>query len=184
MKTKITIVFFSLLLAQSIVFAQTEQTTAPTQTTPPIQTAAAEALAEPSRNVPAEFSSDGFTFQNGQLILGTQNSSLNPPLYIFHNHSDYQQLLLSHPTNTAMSAGWESRLDQGQWSALAMNQPNFVINCFGRKPGAIGYVDCKSVLEVYSYPKANVGGGNYWVSENKSLSGTISSLKIDTMISK
>lgn len=118
--------------------------------------------------------SEGFLFQNGQLILGT--SRLSPQVYMVKNNSDYEQLLISHPTNTAMSEHWESRLDQGQWSALAMNQPNFVINCFGRKPGVAGYVDCKGVLSVCSYPKATMGGGSHWASENQSLTDTISSL--------
>jgi|GEM_PF-6059396 len=170
MKTKLIVILFSLLIILSVALAQTEQTT-PTETS-------TDELTQ-SQNIPEGCSSEGFTFQNGQLILGLGNGLFNQQVYFVHNNSDYEQLLLSHPTNTAMSAGWESRLDQGQWSALAMNQSNFVINCFGRKPGAIGYVDCKAVLEVCSYSKAKMGGGgSYWMSENKSLSDTISSLRM------
>lgn len=163
MKNKILLFGLLLCFLQASANAQTEPTAPSTGT-----------LGGSSGSMPEECGNEGFTFQNGQLILGTQNSPLNPQLYMFHNNSDYEQLLISHPTNTAMST--ESRLDQGQWSAFAVNQPNFVINCFGRKPGAIGYVDCKSVLQVCSYPKASMGGGNHWVAENKSLFDTISSL--------
>ncbi len=158
-------------------YAQNESASQPTPPSEAPTNSLATVVSTNNSNIPTGCSNAGFSFQNGQLILASQNSSSNPQLYLFHNNSDYEQLLLSHPTNTAMSAGWDSRLDQGQWSALAINQPGFVINCFGRKPGAIGYVDCKSVLEVCAYPEANVGSGNYWVAENKSLFDTLSSLR-------
>lgn len=133
-----------------------------------------DGLTDATTTIPSGCSNEGIRFQGGQLILDSQN----PSVYLFHNHSDYQQLLLSHPTNTAMSAGWLSRLAQGQWSALVMAQTHFVINCFGRKPGVATYVDCQSVIDVCTYhPVSSYANGSYWLSENKSLFDTINVLK-------
>lgn len=131
------------------------------------------------RTVPEECTNEGFVFQNGQLLLNSQNSPVNSQLYMIRNNSDYEQLSITHPSNTPIAGAGQSqsRLDQGQWSALSINQPNFVINCFGRKPGVAAYVDCKSVLQVCSYPKVNMSGGDHWIAENKPLLDTISSLQ-------
>lgn len=136
-------------------------------------------LEELAHSVPEECGAVGVTFQNGQLILGERSANLSDqPIYLIQNNSDYQQITLSHPSFTGLGAGWISRLDQGQWSALSLNKTNFVINCFGRKPGAIGYVDCQSVLTVCAYPKASIanGGGNFWLSENHALLDVINTL--------
>lgn len=167
MKNKLYYASVLLLLLEIPAFAGTMGMDSPTQNT---------ASTSSSQLVRQGCSREGFTFQNGQLILGTQNG-FSSGLFLIHNNSDFQQLLLSHPTNTAMSAGWESRLDRGQWSAINITRPNFVINCFGRRPGAIGYVDCASVLEICSYGNPNAGGGGYWPSENKSLSETMGTLR-------
>jgi hypothetical protein len=95
MKTKTIVILFSLLIISSVALAQTEQTT-PTETS-------TDELTQ-SQNIPEGCSSEGFTFQNGQLILGLGNGLFNQQVYFVHNNSDYEQLLLSHPTNTAMSA--------------------------------------------------------------------------------
>ena len=132
-------------------------------------------------SLPQGCGKEGITFlQNGQLILGNQNNPSNQQIYLIRNRSDYTQIVLAHPTTTEMNAGWTSRLDEGQWSAITVTGLPFNLTCFGRKPGAIGYVDCQSVLMVCSYPNVTTEGtgGNYWVSENKGLIDTLSTLKM------
>lgn len=138
-------------------------------------------------NYPSQNGYSNTTPRNGSFSSGLPHTNPAPKssfngLYLIRNISEFQQLLLSHPTNTAMSAGWESRLDRGQWSAITISRPNFVVNCFGRRPGAIGYVDCGSVLQVCAYSNLRAGEGGYWASENKSLSETIGTLKSRNLV--
>jgi hypothetical protein len=120
----------------------------------------------------------GISFANGELILGSPDDGLAQRIYIIHNGSDYTQLLLSHPSYSNMPATWTSRLDEGQWSAVIPNGTTFNLTCFGRKPGAIGYVNCQAVLQVCSYSGSNISSaGNTWVAENQSLINVMSSIK-------
>jgi hypothetical protein len=162
-KIKLFIILISLLSIGIIAFAQDE---------------AERELSDNPSGMPEGCTNQGIAFLNGQLILGSQTEPLSQQLYFVHNNSDYTQLVLSHPTNTSAGAEWTSRLDEGQWSAIVISGVSFNLTCFGRKPGAIGYVDCQSVLEVCSYPKAHTNiAGNYWIGENKSLFDILSSLK-------
>ena len=125
-----------------------------------------------SAPMPENCGQDGVIFQNGQLILGiTGNLMAEQPIYLIRNNSDYPQLSLNRATEHPLSASWISRLDEGKWSAITLSHPGLVINCLGRKPGAIGFVDCASVLLVCSYPRGKIssGGGSYWLAENRPL---------------
>lgn len=137
-----------------------------------------EGMAELVNRMPEGCGNQGISFLNGQIILGNQDDPLSQQVYFIHNSSDYTQLLLAHPTTSPMSAGWTSRLDEGQWSVLTLSGAPFNLTCFGRKPGAIGYVSCESVLTVCSYPsaKSDSSAGNYWLSENKAFSDTLNTL--------
>lgn len=120
----------------------------------------------------------GISFANGELILGSPDDGLAQRVYIIHNSSDYTQLLLSHPSYSNMPASWTSRLDEGQWSAVIPSGTAFNLTCFGRKPGAIGYVNCQAVLQVCSYSGSNISSaGNTWLVENQPLINVISSIK-------
>lgn len=130
--------------------------------------------------IPEGCGQEGIAFKDGQLILGTGNiGSLNEPVYLIQNNSDYPQISLTRSSNHPMSAAWVSRLDMGQWSAITLSHRNFVLNCMGRKPGAIGFVDCSSVLAVCSFPHANIssGGGHLWIGENRALLDILTRLR-------
>jgi hypothetical protein len=130
--------------------------------------------------VPENCGQEGFSFVNGQLILNPQGADLSSqPMYLIQNRSDFPQISLTRKTINSLAAAWTTRIDAGQWSALALTHPQFVVNCFGRKPGAIGYVDCASVLLVCSYPHAQSsnGAGSHWIAENSSLLDVLTSVK-------
>lgn len=130
--------------------------------------------------VPENCGQEGVAFVNGQLILSSRGTDLaSVPMYLIQNRSDFPQISLTRKTLSGISTAWTARIDAGQWSALALTHPQFVVNCFGRKPGAIGYVDCASVLLVCSYPhaKSSSGVGSHWIAENSSLLNVLTSVE-------
>lgn len=121
-------------------------------------------------------SSEGFAFRNGALVLNIGEHQSR----VFQIQNIGQgKVLLDHfsETDPGMSAGWSSSLDGGNFSLLAMNQPNFGLKCMiSNPPVEWGLIDCKRVLSVCSItPKQALG--SFWVSENKSFPDTQKTLK-------
>lgn len=100
---------------------------------------------------------------------------------MIRNRSDID-LWINHPvSDPGASAGWITRLQPGNWSALVLNQKSFKLSCIESKPGHEQTVPCNSVLTVCEWsgaalPKADEMG-SYWASENKSLEGVAAEME-------
>lgn len=111
------------------------------------------------------------------LILSTEK----PVLVMIHNVST-SDLWLSHPSaDSGASAEWSSRLEAGNWSALALDKKNFELNCIESKPGHEQQVPCSTVISLCKWSKAErkkvKEKGSFWAGENRSLSALISHLE-------
>jgi hypothetical protein len=125
------------------------------------------ALAQDTAN---QCNNEGFSFTSKELILNTDNNAGVQRLFIIKNVGGYTVLVNHNTPNTpGAHAGWASKIDGGNASAIAINQPNFSLFCMGYKPPQFGVVNCQSVLSVCAYPPLKNGVGNFWVAENKSL---------------
>ncbi|MBA2710805.1 MAG: hypothetical protein H0U57_09465 [Tatlockia sp.] len=102
-----------------------------------------------------------------------------PVLVMIHNSSK-TDLWLTHPvTESGASAGWSSRLQSDNWSALALDKNNFELSCIETKPGHEQQIPCSAVISVCKWSSAGVpanGKGSYWAGENLTLPALISHL--------
>jgi hypothetical protein len=101
-------------------------------------------------------------------------SATKPLLVMIHNLSN-TDLWITHPVSEpSAGAGWSSRLQAGNWSALALDKESFELSCIESKPGHEQQVPCSGVLSVCRWPGttlANQVTGTYWAGENMALSG-------------
>ena len=107
-------------------------------------------------------------------------SAKKPQLMMIHNLSK-NDLWITHPVSEpSASAGWSSRLQAGNWSALALDKESFELSCIESKPGHEQQVPCKGMITVCQWSTVNLpptqGAGTYWAGENLSLSGLTAQL--------
>ena len=111
------------------------------------------------------------------LILSTEK----PVLVMIHNVSN-SDLWLTHPSsNSSANAGWSSRLEAGNWSALALEKKSFELNCIESKPGHEQQVPCSAVISLCKWSKVERGKvkekGSFWAGEDQRLPELISHLE-------
>lgn len=98
--------------------------------------------------------------------------SPKPAVVLIHNLSQ-SELWITHPiAEPSASAGWTSRIQGGNWSALALQDKSFEISCIESKPGHEQQVPCAGVLavcqwEIKSTPANETG--TYWAGEDMAL---------------
>ncbi|MCP0914784.1 MULTISPECIES: hypothetical protein [Legionella] len=96
-----------------------------------------------------------------------------PALIMIHNLSD-TELWITHPVDEPnASAGWSSRLQGGNWSALVLNNKSFELFCVETKPGHEQQVPCAGVLGVCEWVGMSIAKedtGTFWAGENMKLS--------------
>jgi len=107
---------------------------------------------------------------HGEEITITAKS--NRLIYI-HNISS-NNMWLTHPKkDPGASAGWTTRLQAGNWSALTIEKGPFILNCIESKPGHEQQIPCMSVVAVCKWKKMpapkNDDVQTYWVAEDMSL---------------
>lgn len=94
-------------------------------------------------------------------------------LVMIHNLSTLD-LWVTHPvTEASANAGWSSRLDAGNWTALALDEASFELSCIESRPGHEQQVPCAGLLSVcqFSPVKAKKAEpGTFWAGENMALS--------------
>ena len=96
-----------------------------------------------------------------------------PALVMVHNLSK-MDLWMTHPVSQpGMSAGWSSRLQSGNWSALALDQKTFELSCIESRPGHEQQVPCAGLLAACQWsnvtaPKGE--SGTFWAGEDLALS--------------
>ncbi len=99
-----------------------------------------------------------------------------PVLLFIHNESK-TDLWLTHPVSEPnASAGWSSRLQVGNWSALAVDKNDFELSCIESKPGHEQQVPCKGLISVCRIhiaimPKGTQG--TFWAGEDMSLTNLL-----------
>lgn len=100
-------------------------------------------------------------------------STKKPLLVMIHNLSS-TDLWITHPVSEpSASAGWSSRLQAGNWSALALDKESFELSCIESKPGHEQQVPCMGVISVCRWPVVTMpkqASGTFWAGEDMSLS--------------
>ncbi|WED43012.1 hypothetical protein [Legionella cardiaca] len=99
-------------------------------------------------------------------------SAKKPLLIMIHNSSN-TDLWISHPVSEpSASAGWSSRLQAGNWSALALDKESFELSCIESKPGHEQQVPCMGVISVCRWPSVTMpaqSAGTFWAGEDMKL---------------
>lgn len=94
-------------------------------------------------------------------------------LIYIHNLAS-NDLWITHPvTNPSASAGWSSRLQAGNWSALALDKGPFELNCIESKPGHEQQIPCEGSIVLCQwkgakFPKSE-DPSTFWVAEDMTL---------------
>lgn len=125
----------------------------------------------------------GLSFTNQGLTLTGQTGQPSQRLYLMQNKTG-TPVIVNHPQkeNAGAKAGWETKIDSGQWSALLVNKPSFALSCISRYGETDNIVPCAIVLMVCQLPHVIVSqkdqvGGAYWVAENMTLNRVLFSLQ-------
>ena len=94
-------------------------------------------------------------------------------IVMIHNLSN-TDLWITHPVeNSSASAGWSSRLEGGNWSALALSGKPFELSCIESKPGHEQQIPCSGVVGICQWSNATMPpktSGTFWAGENMTLS--------------
>ena len=105
----------------------------------------------------------------GETVELTTSS---PAIIVIHNLSS-MDLWITHPvTATTANAGWSSRIQAGNWSALALTKKKFAISCIESKPGHEQQVPCEGLLGLCQWSKIKFPEsekGTFWAAEDMSL---------------
>jgi hypothetical protein len=128
---------------------------------------------------PQNCDESGFEFQGSSVILNP-GSKQKQSLYLICNTSD-SDFWLTHPVkDPSASAGWNSDIDPGNWSAFTVNMPDFELTCTKSGQGSLDTLPCKRVIKMCRITKPVFKpdmNGNYWVSEDKPLEAVIDEIK-------
>lgn len=96
----------------------------------------------------------------------------DPTMVFIHNLSN-TDLWITHPVSEPnASAGWSSRLEINNWSALMVDQASFELSCIESKPGHEQQIPCAGVLAVCEWGSVKLPPqtkGTFWVGENMSV---------------
>lgn len=108
--------------------------------------------------------------QGEQVTLQGKKSNL----YFIHNLTS-ADLWITHPlTNPSASAGWTTRIQGGNWSALALKKGPFALNCIESRPGHEQQVPCEGQIAVCKWKGVKISkkdqGSTFWVAEDMSVS--------------
>ena len=99
-------------------------------------------------------------------------SAEKPTLIMIHNLSK-SDLWITHPVSEpSTNAGWSSRLQGGNWSALALDKKSFELSCIESRPGHEQQVPCVGLLVACQWsnvtsPKTETG--TFWAGEDMTL---------------
>ena len=103
------------------------------------------------------------------LILSTKE----PLVIMIHNLSN-ADLWITHPVSEpSASAGWSSRLQASNWSALALDKESFELSCIESKPGHEQQIPCAGAIAVCAWSAVTIPEqttGTFWAGEDMTLS--------------
>lgn len=97
----------------------------------------------------------------GQVLFYLHNKGENPVYLVFRN-----------TTGTA-HAGWTSKIDPNQWSALTLEDRYLPFHCVEQTRSSEQRISCKESIEAcvfthVTFSKESIG--SYWVADNETLS--------------
>ena len=96
-----------------------------------------------------------------------------PSLVMIHNLST-MDLWITHPLSEINGhEKWSSRLQSGNWSALALDKKSFDLSCIESRPGHEQQVPCAGLLSACQWtpvPTPKSEPGTFWAGEDLSLS--------------
>lgn len=108
------------------------------------------------------------TVQGNSVSLQAKNNTL----FFIHNLTK-ADLWITHPvSNPGASAGWASRLQSQNWSALLVDKGPFELTCIESRPGHEQQIACEGAVAVCNMKKGKIPStaqGTFWVGEDKSL---------------
>jgi hypothetical protein len=113
--------------------------------------------------------------QGDTITVKTKKNSL-----VFIHNLSTADLWITHPVEEAgASAGWTSRLQSSNWSALSLEKGSFALNCIESRPGHEQQIPCEGAIAVCTWKRAKLPSkaqGNFWAAEDLSLSGLIAAV--------
>src|SRR5690606_917703 len=88
-------------------------------------------------------------------------------------NSSQTDLWITHPvSDPSAGAGWSSRLEAGNWSALALDKKKFELSCIESRPGHEQQIPCTGMIAVCEWPTVRIpeqAKGTFWAGENMTL---------------
>ncbi|CDZ76066.1 hypothetical protein BN59_00330 [Legionella massiliensis] len=115
-----------------------------------------------------------------RIKQASANLSAKKPLLVMIHNLSSTDLWITHPvSDPSASAGWSSRLQAGNWSALALDKDGFELSCIESKPGHEQQVPCSGVIAICKWSTIAVPEkekGTFWAGENMTLSALASHL--------
>lgn len=110
------------------------------------------------------------------VVVKDESVTLTAPksaVVMIHNLATHE-LWLTHPVvDPSSSAGWTSRLQGGNWSALALHDKSFELSCIESRPGHEQQISCAGVLAVCQFGTETMPANEaatYWAGEDMNLS--------------
>ena len=125
-------------------------------------------------NYPLNCNDNGILFRNWKIHLTRNRLATHPQLLWLTNTSRQAVIIDMVNKHPSASAGWSSKIDPQNWSAMLQQKSRFALQCF-TADGKYRHIDCGNMISACWMPvKAakKVLNGNYWVSENRSMQGT------------
>ena len=96
-----------------------------------------------------------------------------PALVLIHNITSTEHWVTYPVADASASAGWSSKLQGGNWSALNLQDESFELTCVESNPGHEQQVPCSGILSVCIWEGVkppNGEAGTYWAGEDSTLS--------------
>ena len=110
-----------------------------------------------------------FVVENDLVTLSTEK----PAIVMMHNLSTMDVWITHTVQKTGAGAGWSSRVQAGNWSALVLRSKAFKLSCIESRPGHEQQIPCSGVLAVCKWPNVSIPekmSGTFWAGEDMSLS--------------
>ena len=102
-----------------------------------------------------------------------------PEVFLIQNLSS-NDIWITHPVSEpSASAGWSSRLEAGNWSALTVDKKAFELSCIESRPGHEQQIACEGVLAVCGWASVKLpanANGTFWAGENMTLAALTAEL--------
>lgn len=110
----------------------------------------------------------GIQVQGESVTLKAKKSKL----VVIHNTSQ-NDIWVTHPvSNPGASAGWTSKVQKDNWSALVVDKPSFILNCIESRPGHEQQIPCEGAIAVCTWKGVKIPAGDqgtFWAGEDMSL---------------